>query len=109
MASALMDWVRSLAGLTAGGLIGVGFGMLQNAAFRRNKKLQAQGSLDNGWALMPGSMRRVAYLLLALVLVQILCPLLFINGTEWWVSGGVVAGYGAMLFRQLRRRGGELS
>jgi len=48
-------------------------------------------------------MKRVAYLLVALVLVQIVCPLLFIDGSQWWVSGGVVVGYGALLFRQLRQ------
>ena len=53
---------------------------------------------------MPGSMRRTAYLLLALVLVQLVCPMLFTDGTQWWVSGGVVAGYACMLFLELRRR-----
>lgn len=95
--------LRSLAGVIAGGLIGVGFGMIQGLALRRNKKLQQQGDLKTGWAVMPGSMRRVAYLLVALVGVQVVCPLLFVDGVEWWVSGGVVAGYGAMLFRQFRR------
>jgi hypothetical protein len=53
---------------------------------------------------MPGSMRRVAYLLVALAGVQVICPLLFTNGTQWWVSGGVVAGYGLVLAQELRRR-----
>jgi hypothetical protein len=51
---------------------------------------------------MPGSMRRTAYLLVALALVQLVCPLLFTNGCQWWVSGGVVLGYGALLYRGLR-------
>jgi membrane protein implicated in regulation of membrane protease activity len=54
--------------------------------------------------VMPGSGRRVAYLLVALVLVQIVCPLLFTNGVQWWVSGGLVAGYGVVLYWQLRQR-----
>jgi hypothetical protein len=46
-------------------------------------------------------MGRVAYLLVALLAVQILCPLLFSDGVQWWVSSGVLAGYGTMLYRQL--------
>jgi hypothetical protein len=39
------------------------------------------------------------------VLVQMICPMLFKDGsTQWWVSGGVVAGYGLMLALQLRQR-----
>ena len=53
---------------------------------------------------MPGSGARVAYLLIALALVQFLCPLLFVDGTQWWVSAGVIAGYGWLLYRQLRQR-----
>ncbi len=100
----LMEIIRALAGLVAGGLIGLGFGLVQNRALRANQKLQQSGGLNNGWAVMPGSMRRVAYLLLALVLVQFLCPLLFVNGTQWWVSGGVVVAYGGVLFSALRER-----
>ena len=103
MTIALTELLRSVAALAVGAFIGVSFGLVQNLALRRNRKLHEQGSLQSGWAVMPGSMRRVAYLLVALVLVQLLCPLLFVNGTEWWVSAGVVTGYGAVLFRQLRR------
>jgi len=53
---------------------------------------------------MPGSGARVAYLLVILALVQFLCPMLFVNGIQWWVSGGVVAGYGCVLYSQMRRR-----
>jgi hypothetical protein len=99
-----IDILRSLAGLVAGGLIGVGFGLIQKLALHRNQRRQQAGDLNSGWAVMPGSMRRVAGLLVALVVVQIFCPLLFTDGVQWWVSGGIVAGYGAMLFRQLRLR-----
>jgi hypothetical protein len=48
---------------------------------------------------------RVAYLLLTLVAIQFICPMLFKNGTtQWWVSGGVIFGYGTMLALQLRER-----
>jgi hypothetical protein len=48
--------------------------------------------------------RRVAYLLAALALVQVTFPLLFATGYQWWISGGVLAGYGTVLFLQLRQR-----
>jgi hypothetical protein len=102
-----MEWMallRPLAGLAAGAAIGLGFGLVQSLALRRNQQLQQSGELKSGWAVMPGSMRRIAYLMVALVAVQILCPLLFTEGVQWWVSGGVVAGYGATLFRQLQIR-----
>jgi len=103
----LMDVIRPLVGLAVGTLIGLGFGWVQNLALARNRKRQQSGDLHSGWAVMPGSMSRVAYLLVALVLVQVLCPLLFVNGSQWWVSAGVVAGYGALLFRRLGQRNGH--
>jgi len=53
---------------------------------------------------MPGSGLRGAFLLIALVIIQVICPLLFAQGVQWWVSGGLAAGYGWSLFQQLRRR-----
>ncbi len=104
MATELTNIVLSIIGLVAGGFIGVGFGMVQDAARQRNERLQEGGKLKSGWAVMPGSGKRVVYLLVALVLIQILCPLLFNDGIQWWVSVGVGGGYGFMLFRQLARR-----
>jgi len=95
--------------VVAGGAIGYCFGIIQNLALRRNERRQQTGELNTGWAVMPGSMTRVAYLLIVLVAIQILCPLLFKDGTQWWVSGGVVLGYGYVLFRRLvQRRTGQL-
>jgi hypothetical protein len=91
-------------GLVAGLVIGYAFGLMQDAAARRNQQRQERGLLHNGWSLMPGSMTRVAMLLLALALVQVACPLLFTHYSQWCVSGGVVAGYGAVLWQQLRKR-----
>ena len=104
MATPFINMLQELAGLFVGGISGVAFGMLQDAARRRNEKKQAEGKLNSGWAVMPGSGVRVAYFLIFLVLIQLLCPLLFRDGIQWWVSGGVVAGYGFMLFYQLRER-----
>jgi len=96
--------LRTVTGLLAGGLVGIGFGLLQNSALRRNEALHQTGKLNRGVGLVPGSMRRVAFLMMALALVQIVCPLLFSNGVQWWVSGGVVAGYGYILLWQLRQK-----
>jgi hypothetical protein len=97
--------LASIAALLVGGLIGSAFGMLQNVARRKNEEKQARGEFKSGWSIMPGSGARVAYLLITLVLVQMICPILFKDGsTQWWVSGGVVAGYGLMLALQLRQR-----
>jgi hypothetical protein len=104
MAHELINMLQAMTGLIVGGIIGIGFGLIQDAARRRNERKQAAGELKSGWAVMPGSGRRVAYLLVALVLVQIVCPLLFTNGVQWWVSGGLVAGYGVVLYWQLRQR-----
>jgi hypothetical protein len=100
----IMSTLWGLCALSAGALIGISFGLFQHAAWRRYKKLQQAGGLNDGWAIMPGSLRRVAYLLVALALVQLVCPLLFKDGCQWWVSGGVAAGYGAMLYIGLRQR-----
>jgi hypothetical protein len=100
----VLDILRITAGLLAGGVIGLAFGTLQDAALRRHEQLEQQGKLKGGWSLMPGAGARVAYLLLALVLAQIICPLLFAEGTQWWVSGGLVAAYGWALTQRLRRQ-----
>lgn len=100
----LLDLTRGIIGLAAGGVIGLAFGTLQQAALRHNERRQQTGGLKNGWSLMPGAGARVAYLLIALALVQLVCPLLFADGAQWIVSGGVVFGYGWTLFRQLRQR-----
>lgn len=104
MQNHLIDFVRALVGLATGGAIGLAFGLLQHAALRRHLEQEQSGKLKSGWSLMPGAGARVAYLLIALALVQLVCPLLFTDGAQWVVSGGVVLGYGSMLFRQLRQR-----
>jgi hypothetical protein len=91
-------------GLLVGGLIGAAFGAVQNAASLRNEKKQEKGILRSGWAIMPGSMTRVAFLMIALVLVQIGIPMLFTGEIQWIVSAGVVIGYGWKQYLQLRRR-----
>src|SRR5258708_8224215 len=97
----LIDLLRNLAGLVAGGGIGLAFGILQRAALRRHEELERSGKLKSGWSLMPGSGARVAYLLIALLLVQLICPLLFVPGPPSWVSAAFVARYGLRLYPPL--------
>ena len=104
MTMLFMNTFLILVAATAGGVIGYLFGIIQNHALRRNERRQQTGTLNTGWAVMPGSMTRVAYLLIVLVAIQFLCPLLFKDGTQWWVSAGVVMGYGYVLFRRLMER-----
>ena len=104
MQTHLIDLLRGLTAVLAGVGLGYCFGLLQREALRRNEERQRNGKLHNPWSLMPGSGARVAYLLIALALVQLVCPLLFVDGTQWLVSAGLLAGYGWTLTTQLRHR-----
>jgi hypothetical protein len=99
----IFEPVKAILGLIVGALIGCAFGLIQNLALRRNEKRRDSGALKTGWAVMPGSFTRVAYLMVALLVIQLVCPLLFSDGTQWWVSGGVCLGYGALLFSRLKQ------
>jgi len=105
----LLIVLRIVLALAAGGIIGYAFGLIQNAARLRHEKRQLEGNFKSGWSIIPGSGARIAYLLVALLLVQLICPLLFVEGTQWVVSGGVTAGYGFTLLQQLLRRRKELA
>lgn len=104
MESHLADILRPLLGLVLGGTIGLGFALMQTAAQRRHRRRQKSGGLKTGWTLVPGSMTRVAYLLVALVVVQVISPAMFAGSGSWWVSAGVAVGYSALLGWQLHRR-----
>ena len=102
----LPDILRITVSFLVGASIGYGFGLLQTAARLQNQVKEAGGQIKSIWRLMPGSGQRVAYLLLTLVLIQIVCPMLFSEGIQWWVSGGLLLGYGYTLtlrIVQLRR------
>lgn len=96
--------LRPVLALIVGSVIGYSFGLIQNAALRRHQKKEQSGQFKSGWSVMPGSGVRVAYLLITLVAIQIVCPMLFANGTQWWVSGGLLAGYGWILYQQIQHR-----
>ena len=99
-----MQTLCQILAVVVGAGIGYSFGLIQNLALRHHEKKEQRGELKSGWTLMPGSGARVAYLLIALILVQVICPMLFAGNTKWLVSGGLVAGYGWVLFQQLRQR-----
>jgi hypothetical protein len=92
----------SLVGFLVGGVVGFTFGTVQNIALRRNEKRRNAVGRTSGWSYIPGSMSRVAALLIVLVLIQLLLPSLFEGGFQWIVSAGVVIGYGATAFRRKR-------
>jgi len=100
----MTNTLLTIAGFIVGGFIGLAFGTVQNFALRRNEKRQESGQLKSGWMVMPGSMSRVVFLMLALVLVQIGMPMLFDGMSQWMVSAGVVLGYGWMLYVEYRRK-----
>jgi amino acid transporter len=100
----MTNTLLTIAGFIVGGLIGLAFGAIQNFALRRNEKRHKEGHLKSGWMVMPGSMTRVAFLMIALVLVQIGMPMLFEGLSQWMVSAGVVLGYGWMLYVEYRRK-----
>ena len=103
MKTLLLQILLPLFGVILGGVIGFVFGSIQNAALARHRKLQKEGDLKSGWAIMPGSMRRTAFLLVILGGVQLACPMFFDGSNiQWLVSAGVVIGYGWTLLQQLR-------
>ncbi len=104
MKTLLMQILLPICGIILGGGIGFVFGSIQNAALARHRKLQKRGDLKSGWSIMPGSMRRTAFLLAILGAVQFTCPMFFEgNNIQWLVSAGVVIGYGWTLLQQLRQ------
>lgn len=103
-----IEIASSSLGLAAGTGIGYAFGLLQAVALRHNEKLQLSGKRLTGWNVLPGSGGRVVLLLLLLMLIQVVCPMLFRDGIQWWVTGGVLLGYGWTLFRQLSLRRKEV-
>jgi len=108
MENLVISALLTAAAFAVGGAIGYAFGLWQLMARLRHEKLERAGKFHNAWKVMPGSGGRVALFLLFLVLVQWLCPLIFTDSIKWWVSGGILLGYGTVLLRQLRQRKAEM-
>jgi hypothetical protein len=90
--------------LVAGGIVGVAFGAIQSAAQLKYELRKREGKSTGGWIVVPGSFTRVAFLMIALILVQVCLPVLFLDNVRWFVSAGVVLGSGWTLFQQVHRQ-----
>jgi hypothetical protein len=94
----------NLISIALGGIIGCGFAWLQLQALRRNELLEKRQALTSLLKRLPGSGARVALLLMALVLVQVLVP----RVNQWWFTGGLVVTYSLpfvwRLFQWLSRK-----
>ena len=102
MNGSTIDILISLAAIAIGYAIGFWFGTIQKNALNKNKKKYANGKLKNSLFIMPGSMSRVAMLLVFLVVMQLAIPMLFKGNIQWIVSAGIVLGYGWTFVKQLR-------
>ncbi len=92
-------------GFAIGAVVGMAFGSIQAAAHDRYRRLQQHNRLTNVATIIPGSLRRIAFLLVALVSIQIAFPMFFEReGMQWVVSAGIVVGYGLALLRQASGR-----
>jgi hypothetical protein len=79
-------------------IIGGVFAWLQMQALRRNELLEKRQAVPTLLKQLPGSGGRIAFLLMALVLVQVLAP----HADKGWLSGSLAVGYGApFLYRLL--------
>ena len=78
-------------GITLGLLLGGAFAWLQLQALHRNELLEKHQELPTLLKQLPGAGGRVAFLLVALVLVQVLAP----AADKWWLSGSLALSYGA--------------
>jgi hypothetical protein len=94
----------ALGGLAAGAIVGFAFGAIQFAAQRKYELRLRRGRSTGGWVAVPGSFTRVAFLMIALVIVQVCLPSFFLDNMKWMVSVGVVLGYGWTLLQQIRSR-----
>ena len=92
--------------LLVGGVIGVAYVAAQEAARRKHALLRPKAASPDDNFSVPGAGRRAVLLGMALVAVQWICPLLFVAGTQWWVTGGVLLGAAGQRLRNLRERGG---
>ena len=99
------DVLRVGVALLVGGVIGVAYVSAQEAARRRHALLRPKSLTPDDNFSVPGSAKRAVLLGMALVAVQWVCPLLFVAGTQWWVTGGVLLGAGWQRLRHLRNSG----
>jgi hypothetical protein len=78
-----------LQGIALGVLIGGTFAWLQLAALRRNELTETRQRLPSLLKRLPGSGARIAFLLMALALVQVILP----GADKWWLTGSLLVSY----------------
>ncbi len=79
----------AILGLALGGLIGMVFAWLQLQALWRNELVEQKKEVPGWLRQVPGSMGRVAFLLLAVIMAQVLCP----SANVVWMAAGVAIAY----------------
>ena len=87
-------------GLALGALIGMGFAWLQLQALRRNELLDQQRDIPGWLKQVPGSMGRVAFLLITFVLAQVVCP----RANVVWMAAGVAIAYAVPFLLRLKAK-----
>jgi hypothetical protein len=88
----------SFLGIVLGVIIGGAFAWLQLLALRRNELLERREQVPTFLRQIPGSGGRVAFLLMALVLAQVL----FQSASVVWMAAGVAVAYAIPFAWRLR-------
>ena len=94
-----METHSVLLGIILGMVIGAAFAWLQLLAAQRREMLEKQQQVPTLLRQLPGSGARVAFLLMALILVQIFVP----DANKWWLSGSLVVCSGVPALWRLRQ------
>ncbi len=85
-------------GIILGVIIGGAFAWLQLLALRRNELLEKREQLPTLLRQIPGSGGRIAFLLIALVLAQVL----FRSASVVWMAAGVAVAYAIPFVMRLK-------
>ena len=85
-------------GIIVGAVIGGAFAWLQLLALRRNELLEKQEKVPTLLRQVPGSGGRVAFLLMALALAQVL----FQKASVVWMAAGVAVAYAIPFVMRLK-------
>jgi hypothetical protein len=89
-----MDYTSAILGFIVGAMIGLTFAWMQIQALRRNEMIEQQQVVSGWMKQIPGAGGRVAFLLMAFVLAQVVMQLLFHQANLPWMTAGVVLAYG---------------
>ena len=96
--------VSAILGVSVGATIGLAFAWLQLQALHRNELLERQEEVPGWMKQIPGSMGRVAFLLLTLVGAQIVFGS---NIDARWMALGVAIAYAVPFVMRLKEKFGH--